>query len=170
LGRGVQRWLNPAWDLLIYFTPQPGRDYEVYDRSLENVWQAVPLRLSQRYRGLPKLGQPIHFTTLLWPHKPELDVDKYVNRIHILRDDPKVTGFRVDLTDQKSIFLGINDSGKEATCGEVTTDASVFVLTCGRDGKSLKPGHLFAVDVSAFSLSGKAVHQSEEQVRVDRGL
>ncbi|MDP6505160.1 MAG: hypothetical protein QF886_16175, partial [Planctomycetota bacterium] len=98
------------------------------------------------------------------------DVEKYVNRIHTLRDDPKVTGFRVDLTDQKSIFLGINDSGKQATCGEVTSDASVFVLTCSRDGKSLKPDHLFAADVSVFSLSGKAVHQSEKQVRVDRGL
>jgi hypothetical protein len=168
LGRGYQRWLNPAWDLLVYFTPQPGRDYEVYDRSLENIWQAIPLRISQRYRGLPETGKPLHFTTLLWPHKPELDVAKYVKRIHVLRDDPQVTVFQVDVTDRRRLYLGINDTGTRLTVGPTATDASVFVLWCDVAKETVTPAHLFARDLTAFDLDGTTLYQSKEKSHVDK--
>ena len=168
LGRGVQRWLNPAWDLLIYFTPQPGRDYEVHDRSLENIWQAVPLRLSQRYRGLPKKGEPIHFTTLLWPHRPVMEVEDYVRRIKVIEDGPQVTAFRVDVTDKRTLFLGINDTGQRREFGPASTDASVFVLIAGKEEGKLKPVHLFARAATSFVIDGQALHESGERSSVDR--
>jgi len=171
MGGAVQRWLNPAWDLLVYFTPQAGRDYEVYDRSRENIWQAVPLRLSQRYRGLPEKGQPIHFTTLLWPHRPVLEVEKkYVKRIHPLQDDPKVTVFRVDVTDRRRLYLGINDTGKALEFGPITTDAGVFVLACRTQDGAAGPAHLFARDATAFTFNGKSLHEAHEKTHVDRPL
>jgi len=168
LGSGYQRWLNPAWDLLVYFTPQAGRDFEVHDRSLENIWQAIPLRISQRYRGLPEKDKPLHFTTLLWPHKPELDVEKYVKRIHVLHDDPSVTAFRVDVTDRRRIYIGINDTGKVRRFGTVKTDAAVFMVACHVSGETVKPYYMFARGVRVLDFNGKSLLKAKEEGDVDR--
>ncbi|MHB9134045.1 MAG: sugar-binding protein [Armatimonadota bacterium] len=170
LGRGVQRWNNPNWDLLIYFTPQAGRDYEVFDRSLENEWQAVPLRISQRYRGLPEAGKPVHFTTLLWPHKPMLQVEEYANRIGVMADTPQLTVFKVNYDDTRTVYLGINDTGEAVQVGDITTDARVFVLEGNPTGGAFKPTSLFAQGVTQFTMGGKALHQSTEKVNVDKRL
>jgi len=165
LGRGVQKWKNPSWDLLIYFTPHAGRDYEVFDRSRENPWQAVPLRVSQRYRGLPAKGETLHFTTLLWPHKPVLDVQKYAERVTVLVDTPTVTVFKVAFDKKRTIYLGINDTGRRQKAGDIATDARVFLFECDPSGK---PISLFAEGVTRFAVGGKDVHKSTEKARVDQ--
>jgi hypothetical protein len=170
LGRGVQRWNNPNWDLLIYYTPQPGRDYEVFDRSLENQWQAVPLRISQRYRGLPEKGKPIHFTTLLWPHKPLLEVEQYADRVTVLKDTPEVTGFRVLVDDTHAMYLVINDRGAKLEAGDLSTDASVLVLEANVDPTGEKPSYLYATDATTVALKGKAIFSSQEKANVDKAL
>ncbi|MBI3920437.1 MAG: hypothetical protein HY318_03375, partial [Armatimonadetes bacterium] len=170
LGRGVQRWNNPNWDLLIYFTPQPGRDYEVFDRSLENEWQAVPLRVSQRYRGLPEKGKPIHFTTLLYPHKPQLEVEEFVKRITALKDTPDITVLKVAFEDKRTIYLGINDTGTRVEAGDITTDARVFVFEGDPTTQPMKPTYLLAQEVSDFSVSGKAIHTSGTKTNVDKSF
>ena len=170
LGRGVYRWNNPNWDLLIYFTPQEGRDYEVFDRSLENIWQTVPLRVSQRYRGLPEKDKPIHFTTLLWPHKPEMDVDKYAAHIQVVEDTPAVSAFAVRLSEQRALYLGINDTGETRECGPVSTDAAAFaVVTEGAD-KDMKVAYVYGAGVRTLSVGGKSYHQSAERGVIDKGF
>jgi hypothetical protein len=166
LGRGVQRWVNPNWDLLIYFTPQQGRDYEVFDRSLENEWQAVPLRVSQRYRGLPEANVPVHFTTLLWPHKPLLKVEEYANRVTVLRDDPQATLFKVQYEDNRILYLGINDAGILDANG-LATDARAFVLETDAGNK---PTWLYAPGATKFAFNGITLHQSPEKAMVDRAV
>jgi len=169
-GRGVCRWMNPAWDLLIYFTPQPGRDYEVYDRALENIWQAVPLRVSQRFRGLPEKQTPLHFTTLLWPHKPVLEAQQYAARIEVLADNPLLTALKVAISDEHTLLLGINDTGRAQEVGPVRTDASVFVLSCTKDQGARQPAYLFAGQATEFRLDGRVLHQAKEKTDVDRSL
>ncbi|HEY3415338.1 MAG TPA: sugar-binding protein [Armatimonadota bacterium] len=169
LGRGVQRWNNPNWDLLIYFTPQQGRDYEVFDRSLENIWQAVPLRISQRYRGLPEKGKPLHFTTLLWPHKPVIEVEDYVKRITVLTDTPQVTVFKVAVDDVNTCYLGINDSGTTVTAGDLSTDASVFEFQSAQTQTGASC-YLFAQDVTNFAVGGKSFQQSPGKINVDKSF
>jgi len=170
LGSGYQRWLNPAWDLLIYFTPQPGRDYEVFDRSRENIWQAIPLRVSQRYRGLPGQGEPIHFTTLLWPHKPELDAGKYAERVQVFADDRDKTCFRVDLNNRHALLLGLNGSGTVQTLGVVQTDAAAFIIACQQDEGQLVPKQLFTRQATVLELDGQRLHESAEKSDVDKNL
>ena len=170
LGRGVARWLNPAWDLLIYFTPQPGRDYEVHDRSRENIWQAVPLRISQRWRGLPGTDGPVHFTSLLWPHKPVLEVAQYADRITVIEDNPQTTAFRVDLDDGRALLLGIHDPGDVRSFGPLETDAAAFVLTCDTAGETLRPLHLFGRQASLVRFDGKPLHSAAEKTTVDKNL
>jgi len=167
-GRGVSRWLNPNWDLLIYFAPQPGRDYEVHDRALENIWQAVPLRVSQRWRGLPGKDSPVHFTTLLWPHKPVLEVEDYVKRIRVLADTPQTTAFDVQLTDARRMILGINDSGQTREFGPVRTDAAAFVLQLDGADPAAKPGWLFAHSATEFTLDARELHRSAQSTTVDK--
>ncbi len=169
LGRGVQRWINPNWDLMIYFTPQAGRDYEVFDRSLENIWQAVPLRVSQRWRGLPEGGKPVHFTTLLWPHKPILDVDDFARRITVLKDTPETTVFKVVYDDNRTVYLGIND-GAPIELEGIATDARVFYLEGAvKDGK-LKATYLYAVGATKFVNGITLLHQTAEKTDVDKNL
>ncbi len=172
LGRGVQRWNNPNWDLLIYYTPQPGRDYEVFDRSLENQWQAVPLRISQRYRGLPEKGKPVHFTTLLWPHKPVLEVEQYAERITVLRDDPQVTAFQVATDDTHLVYLLINDSGGELQVGDLRTDAAMLLLemTTEASGAGAKPYYLFATQATKVTFQGQTILDAQEKTNVDKAL
>ncbi|MBI3923701.1 MAG: hypothetical protein HY318_19935, partial [Armatimonadetes bacterium] len=156
--------------LLIYFTPQPGRDYEVFDRSLENEWQAVPLRVSQRYRGLPEKGKPIHFTTLLYPHRPQLEVEEFVKRVTVLKDTPEVTVFKVAFEDKRTIYLGINDTGTRIEAGDIATDARVFVFEGDPTAQPMKPTYLLAQEVSDFSVGGKAIHTSGTKTNVDKSF
>jgi len=170
LGRGVQRWNNPNWDLLIYFTPQARRDYEVFDRSLENEWQAVPLRVSQRWRGLPDAGKPIHFTTLLWPHRPVKTVEDYAKRITVLKDTPETTVFKVAYDDNRTIFLGINDAAVPVELSGIVTDARVFYLEGMQAGEALKPTYLYALGTSTFNYGIVKLHESGEKTDVDKNL
>lgn len=170
LGRGVYRWNNPNWDLLIYFTPQTGRDYEVFDRSLENIWQTVPLRVSQRYRGLPEKDKPIHFTSLLWPHTPEMDVEKYVERIQVIEDTPAVTAFCVRLTDQKVLYLGINDTGEKREFGPVSTDAAAFAIVAAGEEKDRKVTYVYALDARTLVAFGKSYQQADAKGSVDKAF
>lgn len=170
LGRGVQRWNNPAWDLLIYYTPQPGRDYEVFDRSLENQWQAVPLRISQRYRGLPEKGKPLHFTTLLWPHKPLLEVEQYADRVAVLQDTPEFTAFRVQVDDTHAVYLVINDTGRKLEAGDLSTDAAVLLLEVNVDPTGEKPSYLYATSATNVTLKGRAIFTSQEKGDVDKAM
>ena len=169
LGRGVYRWNNPNWDLLIYFTPQAGRDYEVFDRSLENIWQTVPLRVSQRYRGLPEKDKPIHFTSLLWPHAPEMDVDKYVARIQVIEDTPAVTAFCVRLTDQRVLYLGINDTGAKRDFGPVSTDAAAFVVVATGEEKDRQVTYAYAVGAHTLAAFGRTC-EADAKGNVDKAF
>jgi len=133
-----------------------------------NEWQAVPLRVSQRYRGLPEKGKPLHFTTLLYPHKPQMDVQEYVNRITVLKDTPQVTVFKVGLEEQRVMYLGINDTGDRINVSDVSTDARVFFFEGDPRAQPVKPVSLFARGVSDFSVGGKAIHTSGGKEDVDK--
>jgi hypothetical protein len=165
------RWYNPPWDLLIFFTPQADRECELLDRSRrETPWNTAPLRFSQRWRGMPTQDEPLHFTTLLWPHKPELDGSKYGKAVTVLNDSVAFTAVAVDVSDTRRLVLGANDSGQVQTIGPVATDARAFLLEFTREGDQLTAKRIFATATRSVAVNGKNVHQSSDAKDFDKGL
>jgi len=168
LGRGVQKWKNPNRDLLIYYTEHAGRDYEVLDRTFENRWQALPLRIQQRWRGLPEPHKPVHFTSLLWPHKPTFEVEKLAGGISALADTPELTVFRVQLDGANVRYIAINDTGAVFEAGPLASDAEVLYLrTQVRDGTE-RPVYLTADGATVVSWQGIALASRAEKGTIQR--
>ena len=59
----------------------------------------------------------MHFTSVLWPHKPTFEVEKLAERISTLTDTPDLTVFRVQLDDANIRYLAINHTGQRFETG-----------------------------------------------------
>jgi len=150
LGRGVQAIRNPAWDLLIYFTPRPGRKHTVVDRYLENPYRNSPIRMRQLWSGMARAGQEITFTSILLPHAPVMTPKDLLQppadsndppRLEIARDDDNVTVVKAitELDPANKIrfetWVMINDTGEAVKAGPLESDALVAVIGHHSDGK-----------------------------------
>jgi len=69
--RGVHAYRNPAWDLLVCFTPRTGRPQTVADRYNDNPYRCSPIQLRQTWSGMTRPGQAVTFATVLLPHALE---------------------------------------------------------------------------------------------------
>lgn len=148
LGYGVQAFPNPAWDLLVYFSPRAGRTHTVKDAFLENVYRLSPVRLRQEWQGMTKPGQQLTFTTVLLPHAPtftpktllEPTDPKEPTRIEILRDDDAVTLMKVVVeTDpinkiRMTSWVLLNDTGALVTSDVLSSDAFLAVVDLDANG------------------------------------
>lgn len=148
LGRGVQSFMNPPWDLLVYFSPRPERKHTVSDSYAENPYRQMPIRLRQSWAGMTRPGQEITFTSVLLPHAPmiapkELLVPpaeaKDVPHIEIVCDDEQVTVLKV-ITETDPYnrihmvhWVCLNNTGGAITAGPFETDAQVAFLRLNSD-------------------------------------
>jgi hypothetical protein len=148
LGKDVHTYRNPAWDLLIYFTPRPDRTQTVLDRYDENPFRNSPIQLRQVWTGDVEAGQEIVFTTVLLPHAPvfkprellepaQPDAPRY---LEVLADTDRLAAVRVwcDLNPlsgiRNQICVMLNDTGDYAEAGPIATDALVAVVVHGAQG------------------------------------
>ncbi|MDA0837844.1 MAG: hypothetical protein O3B01_27695 [Planctomycetota bacterium] len=95
LGRGVQAYRNPAWDLLVKFAPREGMKYSVVDRFNDNPYRMSPVQLRQSWTGIIKHGETLTFTSLLHPHVPAFDVEPFAEWSKFLIDNDQTTMVRV---------------------------------------------------------------------------
>ncbi|OPZ82516.1 MAG: hypothetical protein BWY76_02687 [bacterium ADurb.Bin429] len=149
LGRGVQSFFNPPWDLLVYFSPRPDRSHTVSDSYAENPYRQMPIRLRQVWAGMTRPGQEITFTSVLLPHAPMLapgellqpPVEKNLTpHIEVAHDDEQVTVVKVvtesDPTNRirSEYWVCFNATGGLVQAGPFETDAQVAVLRLNHDG------------------------------------
>ena len=149
-GGGVQAIRNPAWDLLIYFTPRPDRKHTVSDRFKENIWRNSPVMVRQAWSGITRPGQEFTFTTVLFPHASTMTPKDLLEppagsgepkRIEIAadRDDLTVvkviTEPRADRRFRYETWVMLNDTGKPAKAGPLESDGLVAVVGHHHDGK-----------------------------------
>ncbi|MHB9133441.1 MAG: sugar-binding protein [Armatimonadota bacterium] len=141
LGRGVQSFFTPPWDLLIYFSPRPGRKHTVEDSYAENPYRQSPIRMRQEWAGMTKPGQEITFTSVLLPHAPMLSPKDLIQppaepkdmpRIEIIRDDESVTVLKV-VTDpyptrRSEHWIMFNNTGTLVKAGPLESDAAIAVV------------------------------------------
>jgi len=149
LGRGVQAIRNPSWDLLVYFSPRPGRTHTVADRYLENPYRCSPVQMRQIWSGMVRAGQEITFTSVLLPHAPTFTPQDLLDppadskdpkRIEVLRDDDRVTAVKaVSETDpwhkiRLETWVLLNDTGTSVQAGPLDSDATVAIVGLAPDG------------------------------------
>lgn len=149
LGRGVQAIRNPAWDLLVYFSPRPGRAHTVVDRTGENPYRGSPIQLRQVWSGLARAGDELSFTSILLPHAPTFTPADLIQppadsadspRIEVLRDDDEVTAVKaISETDpwnkiRDETWVLLNTTGQSIQAGPLDSDAQVAVVRLEPDG------------------------------------
>jgi hypothetical protein len=149
LGRGVQAIRNPSWDLLVYFTPRPGRTHTVVDRYLENPYRCSPVQMRQVWAGMVRAGEEITFTTVLLPHAPTFTPQDLLappadstdpKRIEIPQDDDHVTAVKaISETDpwnkiRHETWVLLNDTGRSVKAGPLETDARLALVGLAHDG------------------------------------
>lgn len=145
LGRGVQSFLTPPWDLLIYFSPRAGRKHTVNDTYAENPYRQSPIRMRQEWAGMTAPGQELTFTSVLLPHAPMLapqdllkppPESKDAPRIEVAQDDDKLTVIKVT-TDYGPHWIMINQTGGLAKAGPLESDALVVAVRLAADGTTI---------------------------------
>ncbi|MHB9023925.1 MAG: sugar-binding protein [Armatimonadota bacterium] len=149
LGRGVQAIRNPAWDLLVYFSPRADRKHTVVDRYIENPYRCSPIQLRQSWSGMARAGQEITFTTVLLPHPPTLTPASLLNPpadskapkfIEVVRDDEAATVVKVvtqpDPTHEfyYEHWVLINNSGATVKAGALESNGQVAVARYNYNG------------------------------------
>jgi hypothetical protein len=149
LGRGVQAIRNPSWDLLVYFTPRPGRAHTVVDRYLENPYRCSPVQLRQTWSGMVQASQVLTFTTVLLPHAPTFTPQdlldpppdsKEPKRIQVVWDDDQVTVIQaVSETDpwnkiRHETWVALNETGQRVKAGPLESVARLAVVGLAPDG------------------------------------
>ncbi|MHB9026279.1 MAG: sugar-binding protein [Armatimonadota bacterium] len=152
LGRGVQSFLTPPWDLLIYFSPRPGRKHTINDTYAENPYRQSPIRMRQEWAGMTSPGQEITFTSVLLPHYPMLSPKdllqppaeaKTTPNIEVVQDDEKLTVVKVVTESDpnnriRSVhWVMFNSTGGLAKAGPLESDALVAVVRTGADEKTI---------------------------------
>jgi len=146
---GAQATRNPAWDLLIAFSPRPDRRHAVVDRYADNPCRCSPVQVRQTWSGLARPGQEVVFTTVLLPHAPVFKPDEWLNpppdsnepkRLDIVVDRDDLTVVRV-ITEmdpwrkfRHENWVMLNDTGKPAKAGPLESDGRIVVVAHHRDG------------------------------------
>jgi len=149
LGGGVQSMKNPAWDVLLYFTPRKDRKHTVVDRYKENPYRCSPVQVRQSWAGMARAGQEITFTSILLPHAPSQTPSQFVTppadsdspkRIEVVVDEDNLTVVKViyELDPMNKLrnetWVMLNDTGKMAKAGPLESDGHIAVVGHSHDG------------------------------------
>jgi len=153
LGRGVQSFMTPPWDLLLYFSPRRGLKHTVADSYAENPYRQSPIRMRQARAGITVPGQEITFTSVLLPHAPMLAPQNLLQpppeendapHIEVAQDDETLTVLKVVTESDpnnriRSVhWVMFNNTGGLAKAGPLQSDALVAVVRAAADGKSVQ--------------------------------
>jgi hypothetical protein len=177
LGRGVQVIKNPAWDLLVYFSPRAQYNQTMVDRFSENAYRCSPVQMRQAWSGMAQNGQELTFTTVLLPHAPVMAPKdllappadaKDVPRIEVVRDDKDVTVLKViseasGPASRKVTYLMLNSTGDVAATDALQSDGSVAVIVTNRDGKVIDRA---VAGGSLLTFQGKNESAAARQVKL----
>ena len=159
---------NPAYDLLVYFAPQPGRRLQVVDRSATDPRAAdVPAQLRYLWQGITRAGQKLCFTQVLYPHTASLKRARSnapgavraqdlvgtagADAVDVLVDTAETTVLRFAFDKDRVEWVVCNPAGKPIKIKQLSTDAQ-FAYVDVRKGKVAGAS---AAEATFLSLDGK---------------
>lgn len=167
LGRGVHRWKNPAWDLLVFHPPKDDCSLEIVDRFDEQPYRTLPVRLRYVWRGVARKGEQKHWTTLLLPHAPVPKPSALVEKIRVLADTLKLTALHVATDKYYEDWLVLNDTGGSVKVGELKTDARQLHLWFHKSRGDVRRRHVLAEGGTFVKLRGEEIVRAREGERID---
>jgi hypothetical protein len=150
---------NPAWDLLVFHAPQPGRKLLAGDRG---GW--VPYTLRYIWEGPVGPERRVHFTQVLLPHGPTPNVHLLAEGIKVLRNTLDQIVIRVDGEDKRQEWIVLNSGGETLTMDGLTTDARQLYLDV-KDGKAVRT---LATAATYVALNGRNVVRQVQRRTVER--
>jgi len=153
LGRGVQSFFTPPWDLMVYFSPREGRKHTVDDSYAENPYRQSPIRMRQVWAGMTQPGQEITFTSVLLPHYPTFTPRDLLQppaeakdspHIEIVQDDDNLTVVKV-ITEsdpnnriRTEHWVMLNNTGAAVKAGLLESDARAAIVRLDYNSKAIQ--------------------------------
>ena len=167
---------NPAWDLLVYFAPQPGCRMEVVDRTAADPRTSyVPAQVRYRWRGITRPGQKLVFTQVFCPHEPKAVTSASTaaggdrtadllgtagaSGIEVLLDTVDATVLRCRFEPERVEWVVLNPSGQKIAADGLATDAR-FAYVDVRKGEADRSS---GSDVSFLSLEGRTLFERDQR-------
>jgi hypothetical protein len=180
-GKGRQaersnRFLNPNWNLLVYFLPRPGCAMAMGDESADSLWRNAPQPIQYQWRGLGQPERPLRFDSLLYPHHPSPNPDSVVKQIHVALDDGDTVVFRTEFSlwrkgpfpnlqvTPETLWVALNPSGKAIKADPLETDAKRLYIRLEQG----QPKHLCATAATHVRLAGMSLHESKDPQDADK--
>ncbi len=173
LGRGVQAWPNPAWDMMIAFAPRQDCLVSVQDRHDDNPWRVSPVQLRQAWTGIVQAGESRAFVSVLLPHTPIFDVTPIRGQLEFLVDTneslllrlPRLNNAKKPLEGNK-ITLQLHNGEGELTAEGWASDARMAFFEQNLNGTVRQSVMVDGQTLKAADeeLSGKARKAAAESI------
>ncbi|MHB9023018.1 MAG: DOMON domain-containing protein [Armatimonadota bacterium] len=166
-------------DLLIYATPQPQRQMKVVNQQSLRVDMFTPISVAQQWSGRVRAGDLVHFTTILWPHKAQADVQGLVGNIKIIEDTPDRTVLEIKSQEKDgngnpqpcTTLVAHNETGGmfelKFETATIRTDARYCIIQRMPDAPGLS---LTAVEATTVALGGNTLYQNAQRGNFDKRL
>lgn len=174
----ANRFLNPSWNLLVYFLPRPGCTLRIVDESRENIWRHAPQPIQYQWRGHVRAGQKLRFDSLLYPHHPSPDPSAAARRIEVVLDNDEATVLRAEFDlwrkgafpslqkTTETIWVALNPGRKPLRAGGLETDATRLYLRLAEGAVK----DCSARAATSVRIDGKPLHHSAQPADCDRAF
>lgn len=143
---------TPPADLLVYFTPQPGWQMQVVDRTAEDPRTEVcPAQVRYVWEGMPSAGQRLHSTQIYYPHaarkappvsnnpgaknkdrSAEFAALAGASAIQVVRDDLEATVLRFEFEPGRVEWIVFNPQTTSIQAAGRETTAPLAYIDAGR--------------------------------------
>jgi len=168
----MMQWKNRPRDLLLYFVPQPGAEVVIDDVTHDETRSIVdkPLmnnftrRVWHQKTAALQPQKPLHFSTVLLPHRPTPDATRLAEGIESVLETGKTAVLKLAQGPGRELWAGINDSGESLRAGKLETDAKWFMLRTGPEGVR---GY-WLIEATYLKVAGRQVFSSAQRRTVDR--
>ena len=164
-------------DLLVFCTPQ--KRHRLVVRNLQDRRLDVfgPIAVGQRWSGRVRTDDALHFTTVLWPHRPQKKTEDLLANFRVKEDSADRTVLEVgyvakDVYGTRRAYPNLIVHNERGTPMNVTfektavkTDARYLVI---QHSERKPTRRLTAVDACAVAIDGKPVHKSAKRVAFEK--
>lgn len=166
-------------DLLIWFTPQDRHRLEIANHQNLRLDLFAPTSVSQKWSGRVRGGDRLHFTTVLWPHRPVRQTDTLLTNFKVLEDSLNRTVLEIAYLDRDGAgrtrsypnLVMFNETGEMLDLAfegqPVRTDARYLVLQQMKQAPGLS---VTALQATSFSHAGQEHFSSAERADFDQRL
>ncbi len=169
----LMQWSNLGRDLLVTFLPHPQASLQIDDVTHDDTRAIVPQTLQNNFtrrvwwkqpaKALVP-GSPSRFSSLLVAHRPTPDYPQLASHFTMAIDSPDaaVVEFRPD--SSRTIWMGLNETGRMLETAAFRTDARQFVI----DTLPTRAPRYVIISATHLTLAGQLEHSSNDRQTAEK--